>query len=431
MPAQETFTDQLRDDIRDGKVALILGTGFSTASVRGPSITSWIDLIQDGLEFIGSLKPNLKAPAENFKDMLQASPETDELISAAEWLRRKFSPMPGEFQDWLTRTVGGLEADVESKLHLALPPTRYVLTTNYDVLAATLTGRKPVTWTTENAENEYQRNSSDYVFHVHGLYTDPKSVVLSGGDYGRLEENGTSFSILTEIARHSSLLLVGYGQGLNDPNFQRLMAWLREHQRNSPYRHYILIREADMENMEVIHQLGAPLTPIVYGSEYGDLPIFLNNLKDISPTPTTTPSEDKSGGSVSYSTLLQADLPAAVEAHIEEQLGKVDALNPFQTRALGAMASAASATKAVLICAVTGTGKTTLSRVAINAALAHKTSGIELLPTKALVHQEVQEWARWADIWDSNTDRKIRIYGSSLTIRRTIGRFPVVGTTSP
>src|SRR5664280_1414878 len=414
--AQSTFVAQLQQDILDDKVALILGTGYSSATAMDASNASWVSLLRNGLEFIQSLEGGGRAAAA-FQTLLQDDDsDTDALIPIAQWLRSKFDSIPGEYADWLSRTVGSLTPDPQKlALSRSLPRTTYVMTTNYDTLCSATLDRRVLTWTDENALNELNRNPAKYVFHLHGVFREPRSIILSGGDYGRLEESNAVHELLISVARSHSLLLVGFGAGLNDPNFRRLINWLRENQATSKYRHYILLSGSDNARFDAISKLAARLTPIVYGETHDDLPPFLSNLSKHAASPQSVGrSEHTLAEDVSlYPTPPGVSIPPAVSKYLVDVLGDYRLLSDFQRRAVGMCAALVGQRSPGLLCAVTGTGKTTIARYAINLAIAHHASGIELLPTKALVAQEVNEWSAWATAWGRDSDRRLLVYGAS------------------
>lgn len=415
---ESAFVDQLRRDSEAGKLALVLGAGVSSATTRNSLVATWRGLLLDGLKFLAAMEPSASA-ADTFHLLLSDATDTETMVSVAQWARSKFASIPGEFANWLNRTVGALRA-TDPTLLSVLPNAQYVITTNYDDLAESVLKRSSLNWTDDNAFNEYERRPELYVFHAHGIYKDPRSVILSGEDYGRLESDGNVHQLLTNVARSHSLLFIGFGQGLDDPNFRRLFSWFQKEQGASPYRHYLLLNEAERHSIDFFRSLSGRITPVFYGHDYADLPTFLTELTPPKPPPSRRPelarvsnsAQDPADSDVTYSRLLTDSLTPIID-EIERDLGVVGSLSTFQLSALEVCRSAVLTRSPALLCAVTGTGKTTIARIAINMAVAHGSSGIELLPTKALVAQEVSEWDRWVNTWEASSDKRIRVYGSS------------------
>ncbi|MCX5376136.1 DEAD/DEAH box helicase [Streptomyces sp. NBC_00091] len=130
------------------------------------------------------------------------------------------------------------------------------------------------------------------------------------------------------------------------------------------------------------------------------------------PTPPAmkaAPAADITG----YTGLLaNADRPdhGSLIALWKGRIGSWDSLNDFQRNVLIACRSALAQRGVALVYAVTNSGKTTLARIAMTMALNAESSAIMLLPTKALVTQEVAEWKDWHS---ADGLKNIKVYGSS------------------
>jgi hypothetical protein len=79
--------------------------------------------------------------------------------------------------------------------------------------------------------------------------------------------------ILRAFLQDRTILFVGCGSGLEDPNFDALLKWASELHRNIPNRHCLLIRDSDTVNYQ-------PLLPVRYGPRYEDLVMYLRRLLD-------------------------------------------------------------------------------------------------------------------------------------------------------
>lgn len=415
------FREELFADAGADRIALILGTGLSSAATSGARSSTWRGLLRDGAEFIYDLTGTPSRPMLEILD--QDDPSTADLLAVAQWVGSKFQGLDGEYANWLNRTVGQLKVSDNALLD-ALPEIDNILTTNYDLLwQARYPERKPLAWNERNSETRYGRDPSEHVFHLHGVYTDPSSVVLSGQDYGRSTERAVSSTILKQLFRSKSMLMLGYGQGLDDPNFGPLMAWIASTQGAAPHRHYLLIREQQLPSINLTASLQSRITPIVYGDNYEDLPRFLAEVPWFSGAPVK--SAPASGTLAKEPTpsakfdianeLRSAGLPSSMVTYLESesQLGDLGELNSFQRSALKALIGMVESREPVLLFTVTGTGKTTLARVAMNLAVARQAGAVSLMPTKALVAQELAVWRSWAERWRDLDDRPVRVYGAS------------------
>jgi superfamily II DNA/RNA helicase len=422
MSSQSDFALELKRDISNDRVALILGAGVSAAASENAPNSTWKSLLANALDFFSREdEPQIDA----FKTILKETSDTDALVAVAQFVQSKFAPIQGEYESWLRRTVGNLTL-LNHELIDALPSTDVILTTNYDDLVESATGRQPLTWTSRNAFNEYPRAKKTYVFHLHGYFNEPTSVILGGVDYGRLEQNEHVQELLRNLARNHSFLIVGSGAGLDDPNFSKLIDWLKREQGTSPYRHYLLVSEQHAGESPYYESLAARVTPIIYGSDHCDLPKFLRGLNPQHPQANSASlatarelSSDASTADVGAKSSqglearLGAILPEPIVRKVERELGPLHELDEFQSKALRLCIDIIETRQSGLLCAVTGTGKTTIARLAMNIVISHRKAGIQLLPTKALVAQEVSNWNGWANIWAHAAERAIRVYGSS------------------
>ncbi len=419
---QETFVAELRRDMTGKRIALMLGTGVSAALSGDAPTATWKGLLSDGVAFIGDMPEPISTGAPAFASLLAGDADTAALLACAEWLDRKFATLGSEYESWLKRTIGDLPP-VATPLVGALPDVDIIVTTNYDHLWKVRYRRACLAWNARNANVEFFRDPRRYVFHLHGEYQQSSSVVLSGFDYGHLEADNHSQALLRQIATGHSLLMIGCGAGLKDPNLSRLLEWLKAEQSNSPYRHYMLLtsNEASLINWE--DSLKSRLTPVIYGDAHRELGGFLSETfglatgKDevISHHPESVEAE-----SVHYQqtagylqSLGGMGLPPKIIEEVERQLGDYDELSTFQKDALSAASTVVQNRASALYLTVTGTGKTTLARVAMNLAVGTGQSAISLLPTKALVAQELAHWNSWGDLWRLALEKPLRVYAAS------------------
>jgi hypothetical protein len=90
------------------------------------------------------------------------------------------------------------------------------------------------------------------VFHINGHWNgchwdakDSAPVVLSATDYAEFAREEEYTAVLKHMAMTYSLLFIGFGDGLADPTWTRLMDWARASLPKSPRWHYRLVRTAD------------------------------------------------------------------------------------------------------------------------------------------------------------------------------------------
>ena len=200
------------------------------------------------------------------------------MISAAELVTEKLGgPEDGEYATWLRDCFEGLRCRerglIEALVDLGAP----IATTNYDNLLEEVTGLRPVTWKHPGAIQRVLQKDEPRIIHLHGHWEEPESVVLGTRSYERVKEASAAQAIQQAVTVFNKLVFVGCGDGLEDPNFEALRAFLRTF-RASESRHYRLCREDEAERLRQDHE-GEPIRVLPYGEGYGDLLPFLRGLR--------------------------------------------------------------------------------------------------------------------------------------------------------
>lgn len=415
MQSQQTWEEDVREAAGGDRLAILCGTGISSALSGNAAESTWSGLLANGLEFLGSLQDeSVQAEATAMGALLKGAPSTQLLVACAEWLKLQFGKFPpGEYKAWLDRTVGKLQLR-EGKLEASFAADMPLLTTNYDLLLEKLTGRRPITWIDESMMEDFHKSPQDFVFHLHGHYKAPSSVILSGGDYSRLLEAKATARVLELLSGSRTYLLAGYGAGLSDPNFEQFIRWFCANFEAWTKRIFVLVREKDLPTPSLQEKLAY----LSYGQEYDDLPPYLDHLlkgKLATSKDEPLPSPAAASETIRKSEPVDLDnlLPPPVMTEVKSKIGALSDLTDFQRSVLTVAQQAIAARGNALISAVTGSGKTTMARVGMNLAIGTGASTMMLLPTKALVAQEVAEWEKdWVIAWEE-ADRHIRVYGSS------------------
>jgi hypothetical protein len=105
-------------------------------------------------------------------------------------------------------------------------------------------------------------------------------------------------NVLQTFLEYRTIVFVGCGSGLEDPNFGALLKWASERHGNIPNRHCLLVRDGDDLNHEMLVRLK-------YGPNYSDLASYLQCLLD---EPLEPPPQDSNQSQ----TGKQAKHPCAV-----------------------------------------------------------------------------------------------------------------------
>ena len=275
------LADDLRAEIAQGHVLVVVGAGVSIGATAGNPLASWQGLLENGVERCVAVRGLESVRAELIRAEIRSG-HMDDLLSAAEKISRMLGfPTGGEYRRWLRDTVGSLEATNRSVLEalrdLGLP----LATTNYDGLLEEVTDLPPVTWRDGDKAIRVINRDEKGILHLHGHWDEPASVVLGIRAYDEILRDGYAQAVLRALRTLRTLLFVGCGEGLADPNFGALLRWAREVFQDVGSRHYRLCRDGELATLRALHEKDS-LYPLPYGPDHDRLGLF---LREIGPTP--------------------------------------------------------------------------------------------------------------------------------------------------
>ena len=237
----DVLVDDLREQLTRGQLVVVVGTGVSVAATGGMPDASWRGLLLNGVRYCEAVM-GLGLPG-GWGDRLRAqidSGDIEEMLLAAENVTRLDGPAGGEYGRWLEQSVGSLRATSSEVIQAIAALGAPIATTNYDNLIEDVTGLPRVTWQQEAEAERVMRRDGPGVLHLHGHWRDPASVVLGIRSYERVLGDEHAQGMQRALAMLTSLVFVGFGAGLDDPNFAALRAWLRRARAGTRYRHFRL-----------------------------------------------------------------------------------------------------------------------------------------------------------------------------------------------
>lgn len=274
---------RLQKDLKSRRLVIIVGAGVTlsaTADASGkplPRIT-WTGLIRNGLDLLvhDRYVDRTDRRTNRAYEALEG-PDIEGLLDAANTLSSQLK-QHGQFPTWLQSVFGNLYQDVRhpdilealKKLH---QDGAVLLTTNYDDVLETHCGLRHIGRSKIEDIVRFRRGNLDGVFHVHGSFHDPQEVVLDTTDYYQIRTSDEVQNMLKAFLDDKTILFVGCGSGLEDPNFDGLLKWASERQKNLPNHHCLLIR--DQDNLKY-----KSLLLLRYGPDYHDLAPYLSRLLD-------------------------------------------------------------------------------------------------------------------------------------------------------
>jgi len=272
------LVDDLRERLRTRRVVVIAGSGVSAATTRGAPCSTWMGLLESGIDWMAQLPGTPSALVEGIRSFLKAGTPAG-LILAAEAVTEALDDRTGgEYARWLRETVGRLQPEDPSVIQALVGLGVPVATTNYDSLIELVSGWERLTWREGSGMQRALQGGDEAVVHLHGHWRDPVSVVLGVKSYEALTGSGVPQALQRAIATMGSLLFVGMGGGLSDPNFGPLREWLAATLPGAEHRHFRLCLTDEVEELVSLHVPEERILPVPYGDSHEQLAEFLSEL---------------------------------------------------------------------------------------------------------------------------------------------------------
>ncbi|MDC3379524.1 SIR2 family protein [Planctomycetota bacterium] len=286
----EELKRDLEQQVQEGSAFILVGAGVSIAASGNADTASWTGLLKDGVSRVEQTQAT--RVHSGWVDIVTSEIESgdlDDLLSAAEKISRKLgAPDKGEFRKWLRESIGDLKIRDPSLLEAIRDLDLPIATTNYDGFLEEVTGYPAVTWQDWPRVQRVLRRDEQGIIHLHGHWDTPESVILGLRSYERILANESAQAFQQLLRATHSLLFLGYGGGLADPNFSALMRWARGvFQGKEEYRNFRLERSDGVEQAQRQHEEDDRVFVLPYGTSFEDFPDYLRGLV---PKPTASPS---------------------------------------------------------------------------------------------------------------------------------------------
>lgn len=270
---QEVFIEDLRKDLSDPrKVLVVVGSGVSMQATGGAACASWKGLIRHGID--QCTRTDALTEEEGEKLLEQVGDDPAQLREVAERVTEALGGPGGrEFRIWLDRGIGALKIRDGAVIDAVHDLGARIATTNYDDLLSR--GRRDlrdIEWTEDGAVSAFIHGDRTGILHLHGCFDRPESVIFGVRSYEALRNHERAQAIQQAISILGTLLFIGCGDGLSDPNFGPLLEWIGRNLGRTGYRHYCLCLDSERESLRQRHP---DLALISYGDAYDALTPFL------------------------------------------------------------------------------------------------------------------------------------------------------------
>jgi hypothetical protein len=274
---QEGLIRRLAQAANSGSLIAICGAGTSLSATSGDPRAGWFGFLDHALTWCQ--QSNVHFEGADGHARASADLLAGDLVSAADKIQRALE-RAGEWTRMLAETMGALRLTDPSIAKLIRRLGSPVATTNYDTLLEEALGLNSVTWLSKTFA-AVLRGETRSVAHIHGVYTEPESVVLGSGAYGRIQASVSAQAIEQAIALQNSLLFVGVGEGIKDPNVGELFRFLDQHFRDTGITHFWLATEEQAASA----RSDSVLKPIVFGSDARTefVPFFRDLVERVRP----------------------------------------------------------------------------------------------------------------------------------------------------
>ena len=283
----EVLTENLRQEIVKGSCVAVVGAGVSIFSTGNAPCASWTGLLHHGVQRCADVITSLTADwAERAKRDIDSG-DLDDLLAGAEKVSSKLgAPNGGEYARWLRESVGVLEASHREVLEALRDIGVIIATTNYDGLIQKVTGLPAVTWMDGARVERVLRGDERAVLHLHGFWERPESVILGIRSYEQVLGSEHAQAMLRALAAMRTMLFIGCGDGLHDPNFGALLKWTGTVFAGSEYRRFRLARSSEVAQLQKASPPEQRLFVLSYGTGFADLAPFLLRLQSAGRPPS-------------------------------------------------------------------------------------------------------------------------------------------------
>jgi len=268
----------IRAQIEAGCAVVIVGAGATIASTGSPAF-SWAGLLRAGAaEATKFISPDDRKDAWKARmDQALARGDLPSFLSVGDEIE-KILRGTRELEYFLKRHFANI-AIKDRRLWEAIDQLGCrIATTNYDDVGERITSRRSIVWNERQDVIEFVKGDDTTLLHFHGLFRDRKTVVLGKSSYAKHLRKKLPQFFQKLLPTLNTLVFIGFGEGMEDPNFSALMKWMKGQLKDSGDRHYRLC--LDSQQREYDRQLPerVRIYNVSFGSSHAELPAFIETL---------------------------------------------------------------------------------------------------------------------------------------------------------
>ena len=267
---------KLQQLLKDDKVIPVIGAGFSSAVANLPG---WTKLVELGFKYANdkSLDENLIVKGEKYL-------KENQLQKASNVLKQVLHAPKFPFINFINDNFHNPNIISDELINSVLDlSTSIILTTNYDTLLSTVSKYsnkvKYVHQQYQEIINSLKQNE-EVIVHLHGIYNQPNTIILSEDDYNQLNKNVGYKTLLQKLLSDYHFLFIGCSKdGVMDEDFLPVFTFIKDYFSYSSNQHFILLHEKEIKSKNHIPMLTeCNIEAIVYGDNYKLLGEFINSI---------------------------------------------------------------------------------------------------------------------------------------------------------
>lgn len=270
--------------INPGKdTILVVGTGLSLGLTNKiyPQL-AWTGLIRAGFKYCVEIGKIPQEKADTWLAPLDNSPTTFEILNVANFLSGSLSDGDTfDYARWLEKEFSEIEIHnqaLATTIKTLSDAGVKICTLNYDSLLEKITGLSPVCMTESDEVIEWFKGERKGILHLHGHWKKPDTCILSNQDYQATIKDSTRIFFQQHLTVFENLVFIGCGGTFEDPNFDKMLTWLREELKSTKHSTYALVRDSEVSVRKADRAWKNIVEPIGFGEDHESLGPFLDGL---------------------------------------------------------------------------------------------------------------------------------------------------------